>query len=244
MKKIQLLLITLFLASSNYAQNIQLHYDFGQDKSIDYKRHYLTATLEQFHPDTCGSWFYFVDFDFDSPNSNNAMSTAYWEISREFYIPGLHRIKGFEPLTLHVEYNDGITIFQANDTLVSGLNLDPTALCGLSYGWGYGNLYIQAMVLYKYYFAMENESNVQFTVVWNYTFLKNRITFDGYFDLWTQDDFNNPKSRMTAFQSEPQIWFNFTPHISAGSELEISRNFIYGSNKWEFFPTVAGKWTF
>ena len=87
------------------AQNLQLHYDFGKD------RKFLTATLEMFKPDTLGSTFWFVDFDhnsnFDYEGELRSMSAAYWEISREFYIPGIKKIKGLEQLAFHIEYNDG-----------------------------------------------------------------------------------------------------------------------------------------
>lgn len=45
------------------AQNLQLHYDFGQD------RKFFTSTLEMFKPDTLGSTFWFVDFDFNFPGA-------------------------------------------------------------------------------------------------------------------------------------------------------------------------------
>jgi len=73
--------IILFFPLSLPAQNLQLHYDFGED------RKFWTATLEMFKPDTLGSTFWFADFDFNFPGNPRSMSAAYWEISREFYIP-------------------------------------------------------------------------------------------------------------------------------------------------------------
>jgi len=78
------------------AQNLQLHYDFGKD------RKFFTATLEMFKPDTLGSTYWFVDFDHNSGFGYElrSMSSAYWEISREFYIPGIKKIKGLKGTVL------------------------------------------------------------------------------------------------------------------------------------------------
>jgi len=43
--------------------------------------------------------------------------------------------------------------------------------------------------------------------------------------------------------SEPQIWYNITPHFSLGSEVEVSYNFA-GAEKFYAIPTLATKWTF
>lgn len=72
MKRIKLigLLLGVILAISAvdaYAQNVQLHYDFGRKSA--------TTTVEMFRPDGGGSTFFFVDMDY-SPK----VSGAYWEI--------------------------------------------------------------------------------------------------------------------------------------------------------------------
>ena len=52
---------------------------------------------------------------------------------------------------------------------------------------------------------------------------------------------------MLVILTEPQFWYNFTPHFSVGSEVEISNNFIYNTYDDKTFfinPTVALKWNF
>ena len=85
MKKYFVLVFRYSISTSYHclAQNLQLHYDFGKE------RKFFTATLEMFKPDTLGSTFWFVDFDFNFPGNPRSMSAAYWEISRDFYIPWL-----------------------------------------------------------------------------------------------------------------------------------------------------------
>jgi len=46
------------------------------------------------------------------------------------------------------------------------------------------------------------------------------------------------------FQTEPQIWYLFTPKLAFGGELEISKNFPVGPNEWEFQPTLGLRWEF
>ena len=57
------------------------------------------------------------------------------------------------------------------------------------------------------------------------------------------------KSWLSGFllAAEPQLWYNVTPHLSFGSEVEISNNFIYNTyNDKSFFvnPTIGAKWNF
>ena len=47
--------------------------------------------------------------------------------------------------------------------------------------------------------------------------------------------------------TEPQLWYNVTPHFSLGTEIEISNNFVYNTyNDKSFFinPTLGAKWNF
>lgn len=82
------------------AQNVQLHYDLGrklngQDQA---ERPQLTTTVELFRADKWGNTFFFVDMDY----RREGVTSAYWEISREFRLGKL-------PLNLHLEYNGGLS---------------------------------------------------------------------------------------------------------------------------------------
>jgi hypothetical protein len=43
---------------------------------------------------------------------------------------------------------------------------------------------------------------------------------------------------------EPQIWYNANEHLSVGSEVEISNNFVFGADGIQALPTVGLRWTF
>ena len=75
--KVHTLFYLVFLISIVSAQNLQIHYVFSQDRS------YFTSTLEMYRPDERGATFWFVDFDYNEPNSTGA-SLGYWEIARYF----------------------------------------------------------------------------------------------------------------------------------------------------------------
>ena len=111
MKKLILFGVMALMGLTMYAQNIQLHYDFGrsiyseqlggpQDDNLG-RRANVTLTLEQFKADNWGSWFYFVDIDF----SSKFIEGAYAEISREF------NLGKQSPIAAHIEYNGGLNRF-------------------------------------------------------------------------------------------------------------------------------------
>jgi hypothetical protein len=228
------------------AQNIQLHYDFGrsiyseqlggpQDDNQG-RRANVTLTLEQFKADNWGSWFYFVDIDF----SRKFVEGAYAEISREF------NLGKQSPFAAHVEYNGGLNragSFQQAALLggaYNGHNAD------FSKTWS-------VQLMYKHYFKSyaytRAYSSFQLTGVWGLTFANKKCTFSGFIDFWRAEN-SKPDHYghgMLVILTEPQFWYNFTPHFSVGSEVEISNNFIYNTYDDKTFfinPTVALKWNF
>jgi len=229
--------VLLCLPVSLSAQNLQLHYDFGED------RDFLTATLEMFKADQCGSTFWFTDFDFSFPGSPRSMSAAYWEISRDFYIPGLKNYQFFDELTFHFEYNDGFTSFKDTGNYYGAASYNSVFLTGFSHPLKLGQLVLTTQWLCRIPRGMD-VPDFQFTVVWSHVLLKNRILITGFLDLWSQDKVLNPDSKELVFQTEPQFWYLFNEHIGAGGEIEISKNFPAGPNEWEFLPTLAFRWEF
>jgi hypothetical protein len=239
-----IVLIPFLLAPlSLSAQNLQLHYDFGKD------RKFLTATLEMFKPDTLGSTFWFVDFDhnsdFNYESELRSMSAAYWEISREFYIPGIRKIKGLEQLAFHVEYNDGFAAYHDSDTAKSmiAISYNSIFLAGFSYPVRMGKTVISTMLLCRLPRGMD-DPDFQFTATWYQPIWKNRLLLTGFIDVWSQDKLENRDDKEIVFQSEPQLWFLITPKIAVGGELEIDKNFPYGPGQWELFPTLGFRWEF
>ena len=219
------------------AQNLQLHYDFGQD------RKFFTSTLEMFKPDTLGSTFWFVDFDFNFPGSVRSMSAAYWEISRDFFIPGLRKNPAFDQLTFHMEYNDGFAAYKDTGAYMGTSSYNSVFLTGFCHPLRIGQVVVTTQWLCRIPRGV-NVPDFQFTVVWSMVILHNKLLFTGFADLWSQDKIFDPEHKELVFQTEPQLWYMFNSHIAMGSEVEISRNFPVGPNSWEFSPTLAVRWEF
>ncbi len=105
--------------------------------------------------------------------------------------------------------------------------------------------------LYKNIKDIESGS-FQLTGVWTVQLLDGALTFNGFADFWKEGKkyFEYPEdaepikvgSSDFVFLSEPQLWYNFGPHFSAGREIELANNFIVEG--FRVSPTLAVKWTF
>ena len=221
-------------AISANAQNVQVHYDFGRHLYPDQEenRQSATITLEQFKADKWGSWFYFVDIDF----SRKFTEGAYAEISREF------NLSKKVPIAAHVEYNGGLNRFGS---------FQQAALVGAAWNGhsaDFSKTY-SVQLMYKRYFKSYEYTrgyhSFQLTGVWGVNFAKGKGTFSGFIDLWRGEKGNGHGQLVVL--TEPQLWYNVTSHLSFGTEVEISNNFIYNTyNDKTFFvnPTLGAKWNF
>lgn len=238
MKKLFAMAAVLLSGLAATAQNVQLHYDFGKNIYSDDEagRQNVTATFEQFKADATGSWFYFIDLDFDK----NGVAGAYTEFSREF---NFYKPCESGAFAAHVEYDGGLSrggSFQSAGLLGAAWN---------GHNADFSKTYsIQAM--YKQFFGQKGNKaygSFQLTGVWGLNFCDSKVTFSGFADLWSEKAWWG--DRHLVFLSEPQLWYNFTNHFSAGTEVEISNNFIYSSksgknNGFYVNPTLAVKYNF
>ena len=218
MKKF-VLLFTLLLVTVSFAQNLQVHYDLGED------REYVTTTLEMFKPDAMGATFWFVDMDYNQAGNKSA-SLAYWEIARYFKLPVADG-----KLSATIQYNDGTAPWGPLHNVV---------LAGLSYPINLGFITLNTDVLYRQMYTSDSP-DVQLTLVWFKALANGKLNFMGFFDIWTQDDFTGEKQNVIL--SEPQLWYNVNSHIGIGGELEISSNFL-PEDGFQYNPTIGMKWTF
>ncbi|PWD97666.1 DUF5020 family protein [Marinilabilia rubra] len=221
MKRVFIAFVFSLFALSSFAQNLQVHYDFGEDRKM------VTTTLEMFKPDKYGSTFFFVDFDYssDSRNIDNGVSLAYWEIARSFK---WNETQKFEP---RIEFNSG---------KATGFQIENAWLAGGQYTFNNDDfskiLTVQAN--YKY-IKDKHDASFQLTAVWGLHFMNRKLSFLGFADFWKEDMFWGTEYR---FLTEPQIWYNINQNLSLGSEIEISNNFA--EEGFLVCPTLAAKWTF
>lgn len=234
-RKIILSALLLVLFGAVQAQNLQLHFDprnslYGDDVA---PINYLTATFEMFKPDAWGSTFMFVDFDFNFNKRNPGL--AYAEIARAFKI-------GDFPLMPHLEYNGGLGLVRGTDFSFS---IPSSYLAGMQYPFQLGNFFMGTYLAYKLNAFQTNSHDVQWTLTWNSAFPDSKISLGGFLDLWSEnkDRVNGEGGKKLILLSEPQIWYNFTPHFAIGSEVELSYNFAR-FEKFTAIPTIATKWNF
>lgn len=223
------------------AQNLQLHFDprhaLHGNKMSD--KNYFTATFEMFKPDKWGSTFMFIDLDLNQRKAN--IGTMYLEIARD--------IKLWKPpVAAHVEFNGGVG--KADNfgfSIVNAYMVGPSFSTSVK-GWNLGTY-----LVYKYQAFDRTSNDVQWTVTWGGSLFHDKLTIDGFIDFWTQDKFTTHGTerggKKIIMITEPQFWYNVTPHLSVGTEIEISNNFLTPANgeqlnKVYINPTIAAKWNF
>lgn len=231
------ILITLLAGQVMTAQNIQFHYDFGRSLYDEFgkgevqERSQVTTTVEMFKPDRWGSTFFFVDMDY----GKNAITSAYWEITRE-----LQFWKG--PWSVHLEYNGGLNY------------INHAYLGGATYTYNNSNFSrgFSLSAMYKSIQKNEEPHNFQLTGTWYMHFLQGKLSFSGFADFWREKHVDaNADSHDFVFMAEPQFWVNLNKfksvnpkfNLSFGTEWELTHNFAL-KDGFYFIPTIAMKWSF
>ncbi len=136
-------LMALLLNLPVNGQNLQLHYDLGED------RDYFTSTLEMFRPDSGGATFFFVDFDYNTDSAGSA-SLAYWEFARYFRVPAL------PGLSWTVQFNDGVAPWGP---------IGDVWLAGISFPLNLGVITVATDLLYRRD-RFSDGKDLQLTMVW------------------------------------------------------------------------------
>lgn len=236
-KRIGFVLVLFVISFAVYAQNLQLHFDprhaLHGDKVSE--KNYFTATFEMFKPDKWGSTFMFVDLDFTQSRGN--IGTAYLEIARDIKL-------GKSPVMAHVEFNGGV-----GNEKDFGFSIANAYMAGASYSTLINNKFVLSTYLVYKYNAFERVSNdVQWTMTWGVDLFNNKFRVCGFMDLWTQNkrkkQSEEGSGKEIVFLTEPQFWYNITPNLAVGSEIEISNNFLLNKDKAYVNPTIAAKWNF
>jgi hypothetical protein len=226
MKRVLLLFSMVALFATAKAQNVQLHYDFGEGRKM------LTSTVEMFKPDKYGSTFFFIDMDYGAENTgiDNGISLAYWEIARAF------KWNETQKIMPRVEYNGGaMSVGEGH-----WIPIENCWLAGIEQTWASADfskiLTLQAN--YKYIKDKEDAA-FQLTAVWTIQMADGKLTFTGFADFWKEDMFWGTSYR---FLSEPQLWYNPCKNFSIGTEWEFSNNFV--GDEFAVKPTLGVKYTF
>lgn len=225
------LAIMLVGATSSLAQNIQTHYDFGENRAC------VTSTVELFRPDKLGNTFFVIDMNYNEGNMKG-VTNAYWEIARAF------RLKKGSELAAHFEYNGGF--FRVDAGL--GLPINSAFLGGLEHTWA-SNDFSKTLTVQALFKTIQgkNEASFQLTTVWNTLWCDGSLSFNGFMDFWKEDNVAmTGETTQYVWLAEPQLWYNFSKCLSGfsvGSEIELSANFS-GNKGFRCNPTLALKYAF
>ena len=211
--------LTLIMTALVFSQNLQLHYEASGD------REYLVSTLEMFKPDQYGSTFWFVDMEYAGAGTRDA-NLAYWEIARAFTLP-------MKNLSATVQYNDGV---------IEGFYINQVWLLGVNYYLDLGFIALPLDILYRKEQGADSP-DFQLTTTWFMPLLDGNVEFSGFLDLWSQDKFGEDGKQLVLL-SEPQVWYNANEHLSVGTEIEVSNNFVPGEDGLQVLPTIGLRWTF
>ena len=257
------LMVFMGLGFAAKAQNIQVMYDFGEE------RQYITTTLEMYKADKWGGTFFFVDIYHDGKNNHNneipglnnygPMGT-YLEIERALNFWQNTKLKN---LSAHVEYAGGLGVVPGG----FGYNINNAWMLGAEYLFhseDYRNT-LTVAVLYKNISHTKQSVPMQFSLVWGMQDLFNvkGLRFNGFADFWWQENTWNtpnwkpgdtePQSFTTdfVFITEPQLWYSVgqffnCPNLNIGGEVEMSYNFGGLSQGEKFYvnPCLGVKWVF
>jgi hypothetical protein len=228
MKRVLLVFFFAAFFVTAQSQNIQLHYDLGED------RNFFTTTVEMFKPDSWGSTFFFIDMDYssDARNVSNGVSLAYWEIARSFK---WNENQMFQP---RVEYNGGV--FKLNGVDAPFIPIENAWLAGVERTFASAD-FSKILTLQANYKHIQDKEDASFqlTAVWAIQMLEGKLTFNGFADFWKEEMFWGSNYR---FLTEPQLWYNASKNLSLGTEIELSNNFI--ANEFKVMPTLGIRYTF
>ena len=249
---ILVLMIFMGLGFAAKAQNIQVMYDFGEE------RQYITTTLEMYKPDNWGGTFFFVDYYHNGKNHSNNYGPmgTYMEIERSLNFWQNSKLKN---LSAHVEYAGGLGVVNLPVVGNIGYNINNAWMFGAEYFFhseDYRNT-LTVAALYKTIANTNQQIPLQFSLVWGMQDLFNvkGLRFSGFADFWWQENTwtNNiwPNTTQFCFISEPQLWYNVgqffnCPNLNVGGEVEMSYNFSGNNIGKKFYvnPCLGVKWEF
>jgi len=215
--KLQLTLFAIFITMAVSAQNFQLHRDF--------EREHFTSTFTYFKTDKLGNTFTFMEFDY---SASSGIGLGYFEIARVLKTEKM-------PIGLHLEYNGGLGTV-VDGTTINGYTINDAWIVGVNYGKDYENWGFSTYIGYKR-IKDAGKANVQVTGIWYLNIIKDKLTFEGFADLWTANGIIDK----SIFISEPQLWVHLNKSFSLGGEIELSNNFG-GVMEFKVYPTLGIRW--
>ena len=233
---------TLALAQGAKAQNLQVFYDFGEN------RQYVTTTFEMYKADKWGDTFWFIDHYYNTTDKSAVLlhnsgpaNGSYFEIERGI---NFWQDTNLKDLSAHVEY----------DGLITGGGFNMGTWCFGAKYFLHSQDFSKMLTLYAMYEQFNTNKistadvPVKFSAVWsiNDVFGVKGLVFKGFADFWGNNNNWGTETTTWSFLTEPQIWYNLGElvdnHLDVGGEIEISNNFV--AKGFKINPCAGIRWTF
>lgn len=232
-------IIFVLLATTIFAQNVQLHYDNRHSIDADNNdRNYTTLSFETFKLESYGSLFMKMDVDFKGAHNNPG--NVFTQIS--------HTFKFWQfPAFLHLEYSGGLGMDSKSGY---GYAIDNAYMVGAAYPFPLGNAWWSTYLVYRYNNFTHGSHDLQYSLYWGQNFLRDKISLSGHLVLWTENKDHGDawtagqSGKKLLFLSEPQIWYNINKLLAVGTEIKLFYHVYSYSEGWLVYPTVAVKYNY
>jgi hypothetical protein len=231
----------VFITTSAFSQNIQLHWDFRHtfDPKTNVKN-FPDLNFEYFKElDTAGTGTFMIKLDSRLDGVKSNVGQVFTQISQS--------IKFWKPRTyLSVTYSGGlgVTPNSFGYYLTNSFGIGPAWSFQLKGAWVSVSTYFRVTE-----FKMPSY-DPQVTLWFGKGFFNYKIYLAGSFVLWSEnrnqgnEATKDLKGKKIAFFGDPQIWFKIKNSFSVGSKINVYYHLLTPDNHVQAYPTLGLKYQF
>jgi hypothetical protein len=243
MKQYVLVLTIMLLTLPVAAQNLQFHYDLRHTVSpTQYPRNFPTLYFEYFKKQDSGHSFvkpgsFLLKTEADLFGTNNNIGKFFFQVSQSF--------RFWKPkIFLSLQYSGGGGITEPKQYSYYIAN---TFSAGAEYPFQWKATYFTAQLYYRYVPYQRPSQDFLYTLYWWKGLLNYKLEVAGDFSIWTENKDHGDaitagqKGKRFFFFAEPQIWFNLSKHLSAGSKINLFYHVNTPADLLQIAPTLAIK---
>lgn len=240
-----ILTLTLgFTLSTSPAQNLQFHYDFRHTLSpTQNPRNFPTLYFEYFKKQDSGHSFikpgsFLFKTEADLFGTNDNIGKFFLQVSQSF--------RFWKPkVFLSLQYSGGAGITEPKQYSYYIPNIFSA---GAEYPFQWKGTYFTSQLFYRWNPSYARPSrDFLYTLYWWKGLLGYKLEVAGDFSIWTENkdhgDGTTPgqKGKRFFFFAEPQVWFNLSKNLSAGSKINLFYHVNTPENLLQAAPTIAVK---
>ncbi len=228
------------------SQSLQLQYDMRH--TIDNKqnaRNYVSLYFEYFKNQDSGkgvikpgSFLFKSQADFAGQHGN----------INNFYMQVSQTVRMWKPkIFINLQYSGGLGVTEPKEYSYYITN---TYSIGIAYPFRWGNAWLSSVLNYKYVSYKKPSNDFLYTLYWWRGWWNYKVECSGDFSLWTEnrnhgDDITKDLvGKAFYFFAEPQISYNISKNLSAGSKVYTYYHVLIPRNHMEVYPVIIVKCKF